>query len=91
MASQQQGWLAARHWFPWLLVRAAMQYYSNVSHELCPSEPVAQLAEAYRRRQQHDFLNLVPCDLFKLIQGRTLWMVGDRWAAVCVLWVHLAK
>lgn len=49
----------------------------------CQGEAVQRLINSYRQRQLDDLLEFVPCDLFKLIQGRTLWMLGDsqiaRW------------
>lgn len=44
----------------------------------CGWGQVQRLVESYRRRQVKDFLELVPCDIYSLIQGRTLWIVGDR-------------
>ncbi len=44
----------------------------------CQGPAVQRMLDSYRQRQQHDFLEFVPCDLFRLIQGRTLWVVGDR-------------
>lgn len=48
----------------------------------CSAPAAARLVTSYRRRQL-DLLEFLPCDLFREFQGRTLWLLGDRWAGCC--------
>lgn len=47
----------------------------------CPGDAVARLEQSYRERPSTaDMLDFMPCDLWRLMENRTLWIVGDRCA-----------
>ena len=53
----------------------AVQFESN--GPICPAWlRVAQLRD-YRARGWESILTATPCDLWRFVRGRTLWVVGD--------------
>ena len=43
----------------------------------CGSDRKKWLIDGFLQRGFHDILTITPCDLFTLVRGRTIWVVGD--------------
>lgn len=57
----------------------------------CAPASVSRMIASLRKRGKDDILSWVPCDLFRIIRGRSLWLMGDSQthgfykAMVCVM------
>ncbi len=53
----------------------------------CPGDAVAELIQSYQDRGWDDLLTWMPCQMFDLIRGRTIWLLGDSQNGYFYRWV----